>query len=106
MEVVSQINLLSRAGTDLETFDADVVEGNSFNKDPNQVMLLAMFALQPCVVTVSVGEKVDGISVPPREFTLSPGIVKLWTVTNQYKQEDGNVLVHVSAPCKLAAYQF
>lgn len=106
MELITAISLLSRDGTDLVTVDADVQNGNSFMKDTNSVMLLAMFSLEPCVVTVSVGEKVDGLPVAARQFALTPGVVKLWTVSNAYKQEDGNVLVHVSAPAKLAAYAF
>jgi hypothetical protein len=106
MATALTVNQLSRDGSNLTTEDADLADGNTIAKDANQVLLVSMFSVVPCTVSVEVGTLVDGMAVPDREIVLTPGTVKLWTATNDYRKDDGLVHLQASAACSFGVYAF
>lgn len=106
MATALTVNQLSRDGSNLTTESADTVDGNTIAKDANQVLLISMFAAGACTVSIEVGALVDGMAVPDREIVLTPGTVKLWTATNDYRKDDGLIHLQASAACAFGVYEF
>ena len=105
MATALTVNQLTRDGGNLATEAADTVNGNTALKDVNKVMLISMFAVGACTVSITVATQVDGRSISDREIVLTPGAVKLWTATNDYRQDDGLVHLTASAACQFGVYE-